>query len=77
VATIRRLKDIALHLKNSFKTIIIVSPVVEIPPELEKAEATKMKATSITLLSSHVAMLSHPREVGELIEHAAIKAGNR
>ena len=36
VAIIRRLKDIALHLKNSFKTIILVSPVLEIPPELEK-----------------------------------------
>src|SRR5262249_12696716 len=36
VAIIRRLKDIALHLKNSFKTIIIISPVMEVPPELEK-----------------------------------------
>jgi hypothetical protein len=35
-AIIRRLKDIALHLKNSFKTIIIVSPVMEVPAELEK-----------------------------------------
>ena len=36
VAIIRRLKDIALHLKNSFKTVVIISPVMEIPPELEK-----------------------------------------
>ncbi len=35
-AVIRRLKDIALHLKDSFKTILIVSPVLEIPAELEK-----------------------------------------
>ncbi len=35
-AVIRRLKEIALHLKNSFKTIILVSPVMEIPTELEK-----------------------------------------
>jgi ATP-dependent 26S proteasome regulatory subunit len=41
-ATIRKLKDIALHLKNSFKTIVLVSPVLAIPPELEK---------EITLLS--------------------------
>ena len=34
-AVIRKLKDIALHLKNSFKTIILVSPVLEIPTELE------------------------------------------
>lgn len=33
---IRRLKEIALHLKNSFKTIIIIAPLLEIPPELEK-----------------------------------------
>lgn len=46
-----------------------------IPPELEKAEATTMKATSITVSSSHVAMLSHPKEVAELIEQAAAKAG--
>ena len=35
-AIIRRLKEIALHLKNSFKTIILVSPMMEIPTELEK-----------------------------------------
>ena len=33
---IRKLKDIALHLKNSFKTVVLVSPLMEIPPELEK-----------------------------------------
>src|ERR1041385_2450966 len=30
-AIIRKLKEIALHLKNSFKTIILISPVMEIP----------------------------------------------
>ena len=35
-AITRKLKEIALHLKNSFKTIVLVSPVVEIPAELEK-----------------------------------------
>ena len=35
-AVIRRLKEIALHLKNSFKTIVIISSVQEIPVELEK-----------------------------------------
>lgn len=33
---IRKLKEITLHLKNSFKTIILVSPILEIPVELEK-----------------------------------------
>jgi hypothetical protein len=35
-AVIRKLKEIALHLKNSFKTIVLISPTVEIPAELEK-----------------------------------------
>ncbi|MBN8249614.1 MAG: ATPase, partial [Verrucomicrobia bacterium] len=35
-APIRKLRDVALHLKNSFKTIILISPVLEIPVELEK-----------------------------------------
>jgi pimeloyl-ACP methyl ester carboxylesterase len=45
-----------------------------IPPELEKDEAASIKATSITLSANHLAMLSHPREVAELIEQAAAKA---
>jgi SpoVK/Ycf46/Vps4 family AAA+-type ATPase len=35
-AIVRKLKEIALHLKNSFKTIVLVSPMMEIPTELEK-----------------------------------------
>jgi hypothetical protein len=35
-AVIRKLKEIALHLKNSLKTILLISPVLEIPAELEK-----------------------------------------
>ncbi|HXT10710.1 MAG TPA: AAA family ATPase [Candidatus Angelobacter sp.] len=35
-AIVRKLKEIALHLKNSYKTILLVSPVLEIPTELEK-----------------------------------------
>jgi hypothetical protein len=35
-AVIRKLKDIALNLKNSFKTVILVSPLLEIPAELDK-----------------------------------------
>jgi pimeloyl-ACP methyl ester carboxylesterase len=46
-----------------------------IPPELEKAEAAMLKATSITVSSSHVAMLTHPKEVADVIEQAAAKAG--
>jgi ATP-dependent 26S proteasome regulatory subunit len=35
-AIIRRLKEIAQHLKDSYKSIIVVSPILSIPPELEK-----------------------------------------
>jgi AAA+ superfamily predicted ATPase len=33
---IRRLRDLSVRLKRSYKTIIIVSPILIIPPELEK-----------------------------------------
>jgi pimeloyl-ACP methyl ester carboxylesterase len=45
-----------------------------IPPQLEIDEAANIKATSITVPSNHLAMLSHPREVAEVIEQAAAKA---
>ncbi|MGA2415243.1 MAG: alpha/beta hydrolase [Candidatus Sulfotelmatobacter sp.] len=57
--------------------VLIASQDRAIPPELEKAEAAAIKATSITVASSHVAMLSHPKEVAALIEQAAAKAGTK
>ena len=45
-----------------------------IPPQLEKDEAATIKATAITVSANHLAMLSHPKEVAELIEQAAAKA---
>jgi pimeloyl-ACP methyl ester carboxylesterase len=56
---------------------VIASEDRAVPPELEKAEAAAMKATSITVPSSHVPMLSHPKEVADLIEQAAAKAGSQ
>jgi pimeloyl-ACP methyl ester carboxylesterase len=53
---------------------VIASNDRAVSPELEKAEAAAMKATSITVPSSHVPMLSHPKEVAELIEQAAAKS---
>jgi SpoVK/Ycf46/Vps4 family AAA+-type ATPase len=35
-AVVRKLKEIALHLKNSFKTIVLIAPTLEMPTELEK-----------------------------------------
>jgi len=56
-AVIRKLKEIALHLKNSFKTVILVSPLQEIPTELEK---------EITVLSFP---LPTRDELGQLLDH--------
>jgi SpoVK/Ycf46/Vps4 family AAA+-type ATPase len=36
VVIIRRLRDLSVRLKRSYKTIIIISPILTIPPELEK-----------------------------------------
>jgi pimeloyl-ACP methyl ester carboxylesterase len=54
---------------------VIASNDRAVSPELEKAEAAAMKASSITLPSSHVPMLSHPKVVADFIEQAAAKAG--
>jgi ATP-dependent 26S proteasome regulatory subunit len=55
-AVIRKLKEIAQHLKNSFKTIVLISPVAEIPVDLEK---------EITLLNFP---LPTREELGELLD---------
>ena len=44
--------------------------------DAEKTEAAAMKATSITVPSSHVPMLSQPKAVADLIEQATTKAGS-
>jgi ATP-dependent 26S proteasome regulatory subunit len=36
MAIIRRMREAAGALKNTYKTVVIVSPMLEIPPELEK-----------------------------------------
>ena len=56
---------------------VIASNDRTVPPELQKAEATAMKATSISVPSSHVPMLSQPKAVADLIEQAAAKAGSQ
>jgi pimeloyl-ACP methyl ester carboxylesterase len=45
-----------------------------INPELERFLAQRMKATTIELKSSHVSLLSHPREIADLIRAAAGQA---
>jgi pimeloyl-ACP methyl ester carboxylesterase len=48
-----------------------------IAPDLERQSAAKIKAKTITLPSSHVAMLSHPEQVANLIIDCARNAGAR
>ncbi len=42
-----------------------------IPPDAERQFAARMGATTIEIPSSHVAMVSHPGEVADLIAKAA------
>ncbi len=48
-----------------------------IPPDVERMFAARMGATTIEIPSSHVAMVSHPKEVVGLIEKAAGMVGTR
>lgn len=56
-AVVRRLKEIALHLKHSHKTVILISPVLEVPVELDK---------EITVLNLPLPSLA---DLGELLDH--------
>jgi pimeloyl-ACP methyl ester carboxylesterase len=42
-----------------------------IPPDVERMFASRMGAATVEIPSSHVAMVSHPAEVAELVEQAA------
>ncbi len=46
-----------------------------IPPDAERQFAARMGATTVEVPSSHVAMVSHPQEVTDLIEKAAQAVG--
>ena len=46
-----------------------------LPPDAQRQLAGRMGATTVELPSSHVAMVSHPQEVAELIERAAEAVG--
>jgi len=48
-----------------------------IPPELEKAEAASIGATSITLPCGHLVMLTHPKDVADVIGQAAMTPNSR
>ena len=62
----------AWHTKPSW--YIVASNDNMIAPEHEASMAKLLKATTTTLPSSHVVMLSHPQEVAKVIEDAATTA---
>ena len=43
-----------------------------LPPDAERMFASRMGATTVEIPSSHVAMVSHPGDVAQLIEAAAV-----
>lgn len=57
--------------KSKPSWFVVASEDRAISPALEMAEAARMQATTVTLHSGHLAMLSHPLEVAETIEQAA------
>jgi hypothetical protein len=44
-----------------------------IPPDAERQFAARMCAETVEIAAGHVAMVSHPTEVTELIEAAAVE----
>jgi pimeloyl-ACP methyl ester carboxylesterase len=61
--------------KNKPTWFVIAANDRTVSPELEKTEATRMNATTITLPTSHLAMLAAPERVADFIEAAVGKAG--
>ena len=63
---------------KSLPTWFLVATADEaIPPEGERQFAARMGATTIELASSHVAMVSHPDEVAQFVETAAMAVTSR
>lgn len=55
--------------KPSFYAVSTEDRVID--PELQRFMAKRMQAATIELASSHVSLLSHPRDVADLIAKAA------
>jgi len=67
------IKNAAWHTKPSW--FVIASNDHAISPEQEASNAERMGAKTLTLPSSHLAMLSHPAEVADFIMGAAASLG--
>ncbi|MEN2474220.1 alpha/beta hydrolase [Burkholderia sp. GS2Y] len=57
--------------RNKPSWYIVVADDRAISPKLEATMAQAIHATTETIKASHVAMLSHPRELADVIERAA------
>jgi pimeloyl-ACP methyl ester carboxylesterase len=61
---------------KSYPTWFLVAEHDEvIPPDGQRQFAGRMGATTTEIASGHVAMVSHPAEVAQLIETAAAAVG--
>ena len=58
-----------------FRSYLVAQNDEAIPPDAERQFAARMGATTVEIPSSHVAMVSHPEEVADLIEKAAEAVG--
>ncbi len=70
-----KVSNVAWKTKPSWYVIAANDRMIQ--PDLERKFAKSIKAKSITVPSSHVAMLSHPSEVAKLIIDAAKTASSR
>jgi pimeloyl-ACP methyl ester carboxylesterase len=68
------IKAAAWHDKPSW--FVVASNDRAIAPQQEQTTAERMKAKIITLPSSHVPMLSHPKEVADFVIGAAASLTN-
>jgi pimeloyl-ACP methyl ester carboxylesterase len=66
------IKQAAWHTKPSW--FVIAANDRAISPEQETATAKRMKSKTLTLASSHLPMLSHPKEVADFVIEAAAAA---
>ena len=62
--------------KNKPTWFIVAGQDRTISPQLEEMEAKRMHAVTISLNTSHVAMLSDPTRVADFIAQAAEHSGN-
>jgi hypothetical protein len=63
--------------RNKRSWFVIASCDRAVSPQLEATEATRMRAVTITIPTSHLAMLADPERVAGFIRLAAWKTGER